>query len=79
MDDFASDTDSDYTSYWRDWVSLSFRFFSTVASALAFKMLDWMLESAYCLHILPAEIHDMFAMKRAAIMTASSFKDAVFS
>ena len=20
MDDFASDTDSDYTSYWRDWV-----------------------------------------------------------
>jgi hypothetical protein len=24
MDDFASDTDSDYTSYWRDWVSVSF-------------------------------------------------------
>jgi len=23
MDDFASDTDSDYTSYWRDWVSVS--------------------------------------------------------
>lgn len=22
MDDFASDTDSDYTSYWRDWVSI---------------------------------------------------------
>ena len=22
MDDLASDTDSDYTSYWRDWVSL---------------------------------------------------------
>ena len=21
MDEFASDTDSDYTSYWRDWVS----------------------------------------------------------
>ena len=21
MDDFVSDTDSDYTSYWRDWVS----------------------------------------------------------
>ena len=21
MDDFASETDSDYTSYWRDWVS----------------------------------------------------------
>ena len=20
MDDFASETDSDYTSYWRDWV-----------------------------------------------------------
>jgi hypothetical protein len=24
MDDFASETDSDYTSYWRDWVSPSF-------------------------------------------------------
>jgi len=24
MDDFASDTDSDYTSYWRYWVSCSF-------------------------------------------------------
>lgn len=24
MDDFASDTDSDYTSYWRDWVSAGF-------------------------------------------------------
>jgi hypothetical protein len=27
MDDFASDTDSDYTSYWRDWVSASACFF----------------------------------------------------
>lgn len=24
MDNFASETDSDYTSYWRDWVSLIF-------------------------------------------------------
>ena len=24
MDHFASDTDSDYTSYWRDWVSKRF-------------------------------------------------------
>jgi hypothetical protein len=23
MDDFNSETDSDYTSYWRDWVSLN--------------------------------------------------------
>ncbi len=23
MEEFASDTDSDYASYWRDWVSLS--------------------------------------------------------
>jgi hypothetical protein len=32
MDDFASDTDSDYTSYWRDWVSdLCFsRFFPSI-------------------------------------------------
>lgn len=25
MDDFASESDSDYTSYWRDWVCLSSR------------------------------------------------------
>lgn len=24
MDDFNSETDSDYTSYWRDWVGASF-------------------------------------------------------
>lgn len=24
MDDFNSETDSDYTSYWRDWVGLTF-------------------------------------------------------
>ena len=30
MDDFASDTDSDYTSYWRDWVSYSFLIFITL-------------------------------------------------
>jgi hypothetical protein len=24
MDDFNSETDSDYTSYWRDWVSWNF-------------------------------------------------------
>ena len=29
MDDFASETDSDYTSYWRDWVS-PFQFFQYV-------------------------------------------------
>jgi hypothetical protein len=26
MDDFNSETDSDYTSYWRDWVSLFYTF-----------------------------------------------------
>jgi hypothetical protein len=26
MDDFNSETDSDYTSYWRDWVSISLSF-----------------------------------------------------
>jgi hypothetical protein len=26
MDDFNSETDSDYTSYWRDWVSLFYAF-----------------------------------------------------
>ena len=30
MDDFASDTDSDYTSYWRDWVSGIFALVSFV-------------------------------------------------
>lgn len=35
MDDFASDTDSDYTSYWRDWVSGSFGiFFSMLAERM---------------------------------------------
>lgn len=24
MEEFASESDSDYTSYWRDWVSLDF-------------------------------------------------------
>lgn len=24
MEDFNSETDSDYTSYWRDWVGLTF-------------------------------------------------------
>ena len=28
MEDFGSDTDSEYTSYWRDWVSLSCVFLS---------------------------------------------------
>jgi len=27
MDNFASETDSDYTSYWRDWVSAELLFF----------------------------------------------------
>jgi hypothetical protein len=26
MDDFNTETDSDYTSYWRDWVSNDFMF-----------------------------------------------------
>lgn len=26
MDDFVSESDSDYTSYWRDWVSARFSF-----------------------------------------------------
>lgn len=29
MEDFNSETDSDYTSYWRDWVSLPFGFLSS--------------------------------------------------
>ena len=27
MEEMGSETDSDYTSYWRDWVSLVFSFF----------------------------------------------------
>lgn len=30
MDDFNSETDSDYTSYWRDWVS--FKHFHTLCA-----------------------------------------------
>jgi hypothetical protein len=36
MDDFASDTDSDYTSYWRDWVSALHFFFRYTACLLEF-------------------------------------------
>lgn len=34
MDDFASDTDSDYTSYWRDWVSALLQVLGCVLLAL---------------------------------------------
>lgn len=34
MEDFNSETDSDYTSYWRDWVSLSSFFRSADAGVL---------------------------------------------
>jgi len=30
MDDFVSDTDSDYTSYWRDWVSTRYILFLVI-------------------------------------------------
>jgi hypothetical protein len=40
MDDFASDTDSDYTSYWRDWVSaLRFSLFTFHLSLFNFACL----------------------------------------
>lgn len=32
MDDFNSETDSDYTSYWRDWVS--FKYFHMLCAPL---------------------------------------------
>lgn len=35
MDDFNSETDSDYTSYWRDWVR--FLNFSKIHSLLAWR------------------------------------------
>lgn len=34
MDDFNTDTDSDYTSYWRDWVSYHFFPFSGILDVL---------------------------------------------
>ena len=33
MDDFASETDSDYTSYWRDWVRIDEKISSIFFSA----------------------------------------------
>ncbi len=39
MDDFNSETDSDYTSYWRDWVSL----FYTFSIAPACQRFVWMV------------------------------------
>ena len=37
MDDFNSDTDSDYTSYWRDWVSVTIDFINTQSLSLVLK------------------------------------------
>lgn len=31
MEDFNSETDSDYTSYWRDWVSEFLSFFDFIS------------------------------------------------
>ena len=36
MEDFNSETDSDYTSYWRDWVGRSF-----LSQSAAQKLLDY--------------------------------------
>lgn len=38
MDDFASETDSDYTSYWRDWVGCACFIFS---NCVAFSKVDF--------------------------------------
>lgn len=40
MDDFNSETDSDYTSYWRDWVSTS-------SSGLSFCALSFIIEESF--------------------------------
>lgn len=45
MDDFASDTDSDYTSYWRDWVCTS-----PLLSCFS-RLLDKILRNELCLHL----------------------------
>ena len=37
MEDFNSETDSDYTSYWRDWVSLKLSSVSVRLAALPFE------------------------------------------
>lgn len=37
MDDFNSETDSDYTSYWRDWVSLQLDFHTDQIEAYGFR------------------------------------------
>lgn len=39
MDDFNSETDSDYTSYWRDWVGGKFSSSSALAIAKSFAKL----------------------------------------
>lgn len=41
MDDFNSETDSDYTSYWRDWVS-------TFSSWLSFRALFLAIQECSC-------------------------------
>ena len=66
MDDFVSDTDSDYTSYWRDWVSAYLSFYDEARisskcasrSALLAMHIVWTLGSiwldrVYCDFLVP--------------------------
>ena len=48
MEDFNSESDSDYTSYWRDWVGQLFDVMSTHAELLIFPAL-WFCLQAPCL------------------------------
>lgn len=47
MEDFNSDSESDYTSYWRDWVgSLFFNFFLFFSLIFFFSVAMWRNPSA---------------------------------
>ena len=53
MEDFASETDSDYTSYWRDWVGYAFHFclkerFWCIVAAISFQFESFRVTGIVC-------------------------------
>lgn len=56
MDDFNSDTDSDYTSYWRDWVGVIISFSTLYSRSVPSLKRQWLKEgrcSTSLLHLSP--------------------------
>jgi hypothetical protein len=61
MDDFNSETDSDYTSYWRDWVGTRLSYTRTCQGATYYRLASTMVvfSHAHYGHFLLAWYVDM--------------------